>query len=477
MKIIPLIGLCALFVQHQGRTQCECPELPPLKKDVITVEVSNANELQQALLAAQSNDGNFEILLEDGVYQLNQNLLYIGQNMNDLTIRSKSGKAENVTIRGNGMTGNVTHIFNIAAKNFTAADMTIGWVANHAVQIHGENDADSALIQNIRFFDIGEQMLKGSGGATGMHSDDCVVQCCHFEFSNGVASQYYTGGIDTHQGRNWYVYNNTFIDIRSPDQQLAEHAIHFWNGCEGTVVENNTIINCDRGIGFGLGAKGHEGGLIQNNMIHTSRDVGIGLESSPYTKVYNNTVITDNYFNSIEYRFDITQNVHIANNLCDKTISSRNNANGVVENNYTFRDPDIFVDYPNHDYHLSSNVPGVVNSAIDVMNEIDFDCNRRSHHGAPDIGADEWMDFSTSTFIQVSKNISIFPNPAFDKIEIDNLEGITEVKAISIQGHTYRLSRVEGQFILSHLPGGTYILSIQTRTGHFHFKRLIIEEG
>ena len=230
-------------------------------------------------------------MLEDGTYELTSNLLYIGTNMTNLTLRSASGNRDAVIIRGQGMTGGVSHIFNVAASNFTVADMTIGWVANHPIQIHAETNADNCLIQNVRFVDANEQLLKVSGGFTLLASDNGVVQCCLFEFTAGVANQWYTGGIDAHRAFNWIVRNNTFKHIRSPDAGLAEHAIHFWIDSEGTIVENNQIINCDRGIGFGLGGRGHTGGIIRNNMVHTSRDVGIGLESASNAKVYNLSLI------------------------------------------------------------------------------------------------------------------------------------------------------------------------------------------
>jgi hypothetical protein len=421
--------------------------------------VSDANELNQALHAANTNNGNYEILLEDGTYQLNQNLLYVSPNMANLTIRSKSNNADQVIIRGTGMKGNVTHIFNVAAKHFTAADLTIGWVANHAVQIHSENDADSCLIQNVKFFDIGEQMIKGSGSDNGMFSDDCTIQCCHFEFTDGVASQYYTGGIDGHKTRNWMVFNNTFVDIRSPDHQLAEHAIHFWNGCIGTVVRNNTIINCDRGIGFGLGQKGHYGGAIINNMVHTSRDVGIGLESSPETEVYNNTVVTDNYFNSIEYRFDVTQNVHIANNLVDKSITSRNGGEGTVESNFTFSDPTIFVDHSGHDYHLSGPVSGITNAGI-ILQEVkdDFDCETRNLNTAIDIGADDLE--TTSTYITSPSvlDLEISPNPTSGLVTINPHILLKEV-CISDGLRNLRVTVDQnGLLDISVLPSGLYMI-------------------
>lgn len=367
---------------------CECDPLPAPTNTTVTV--SDAAALQAALQQANTNNGDMTILLEDGTYQLNSNLLYINTNMNNLTIRSVSGNRDAVIIRGQGMNGGVTHIFNVAASNFTASDMTIGWVANHAIQIHGENNADNCLIQNIRFVDVNEQMLKVSGSTAVEKSDNGIVQCCSFEFTAGTANQWYTGGIDAHKAQNWQVRYNVFKDIASPEANLSEHAIHFWSDAAGTLVENNLIINCDRGIGFGLGSSGHSGGIIRNNMVHTSRDVGIGLETAPNAKVYHNTVVTENYFNSIEYRFAATTNVHIANNLTTENITSRDGGTGIVENNFETNDMNIFEDAGNYNFHLTGSQTQITDAGMTLAEvSTDYDCEMRPDGNAPDIGADE----------------------------------------------------------------------------------------
>ena len=77
---------------------------------------------------------------------------------------------------------------------------------------------------------------------------------------------------------NWIVRDNWFRNLRTPAGQsgIAEHAIHFWKRCstrpQNIVVERNWIVNCDRGIGFGLvdAPGGHHGGasVIRNNMVY-----------------------------------------------------------------------------------------------------------------------------------------------------------------------------------------------------------------
>lgn len=459
-KIIYLSVFSALyFFSNQLLAQCDCPSLPPITGIVDTV--GTVNELQSALHAANQNNGNYTILLEDGIYELNNNLLYIGQNMTNLTIRSLSGDRDAVVIKGNGMDGNIGYIFNVAASGFIAADMTIGWVGNHAIQIHAEHDADFPLIQNVKFVDIKEQMLKVSGSPSSSFSDGGIVQCCEFEFTDGVGYWYYTGGIDAHRAKDWEIRNNIFRHIRSPESMLAEHAIHLWSWSENTLVENNLIINCDRGIGFGLGSSGHNGGIIRNNFVHTSRDVGIGLESAPDVKIYHNTVVTENYFNSIEYRFIETENAHIANNLTNEKIASRDGGTGNVESNFQFTDNSIFVDADNFDYHLMSENSSITGVGIEVAEAgLDFDCHLRMD-GLPDIGADEYNSIINSQD-EILKNdeVLIFPNPNSGSFKVELNEGYKLAIFDLIGNKIVELEKLPNRGILffENFNAGIYLL-------------------
>lgn len=372
---------------EQEPVSCECEPLPPPSGEAVSV--NSVSELESAVNQANEDDGNVTILLGNGAYTLNQ-MLYI--TADNVTIRSESGNRDEVVVRGTGMDGNVPHVFLVAGKNFTAADMTIGWVANHGIQIQGEHDSDNPLIHNVHFVDTNEQMLKISRGTdSNISCDHGIVECCKFEYTAGVGPQYYIGGVDGHRCKNWIVRNNTFMHIRSPDVSLAEHAIHFWSDSENTLVENNLIIDCDRGIGFGLGNSEHSGGIIRNNMVYTSRDVGIGLENAENVRVYHNTVYTDNYFNSIEYRFSGSTGIEIVNNLTNKYIAERDGASATLESNFTDATFLHFVDVANGDLHLDENVPEIIDQGKPLEDvEYDFDCESRPMGEGYDIGADEF---------------------------------------------------------------------------------------
>ena len=357
------------------------------------VVVSNSSELVAAINNANGG-GDKTILLNDGRYTLNDML---GIYASGVTVAGRSGNRDSVIVEGAGMSGGVTHIFNVAGSNFTAQDMTLQKVSNHAIQL--QVDVDSVSIRNLHILDTYEQMVKIAYDPVDIsaRSDDGLIENCLLEYSTGIGPQYYIGGIDGHNARNWIVRNNTFRGFRSPSGDTAEHAIHFWSDSANTIVERNLIINCDRGIGFGLGDRGHSGGIIRNNMIyHNSSegaaDVGIGLESSPGTQVYNNTIYFENsYPNAIEYRFGATTDVLIANNLTNRAIAQREEASGTVSHNLTSAESSWFINPSTGNLRLSYAVPAVVDQGESISGlTVDFDGGSRPQGSGIDIGADEY---------------------------------------------------------------------------------------
>jgi hypothetical protein len=365
-----------------------------------TITVSTVSQLVSALSNANSSGGNATILLENGTYTLSDTL-YV--NSPNITFASVSGIREKVIIQGDAMSANaqVGSLFRVTAGNFQIRDLTLQKCRWHLIQIAGENNADSPIIKNCIFRDSYEQMLKVTFNENypSLTSDNGLVEKCLFEYSAGIGPQYYIGGVDALAAKNWRISNNVFKYIISPSQSVAQFAVHFWTYSSNNIVEKNLIIDCDRGIGFGLSGGPNAGGIIRNNMIYHSAnkgqfaDVGISLWESPDTKVYNNTVFLANDFPwAIEYRFSSTSNVFIVNNLTNKPIVSRDEATGIVTNNVTNAVASWFADVLNGDLHLKSKVNTVVDTGQVVLGlEDDFDGNPRPQGGGIDIGADEFL--------------------------------------------------------------------------------------
>lgn len=462
-----IILFVATPIKSQIDSGCTCTPIPTTGTEIT---VSNVQELESAIDQANINNGNTTIILEPGEYQLSYNLRLITENMANTTIMGSTDNKDDVYIKGLGWDNNlVTHIFLVEADNFTVANMTIGEVFYHPIQVQSNPiDADNFTAQNVKFLDAKEQLLKVSGGGGPLYSDNGKVLCCEFEFTNGIAYQYYTGGIDAHRAVDWEVKYNTFKHIRSPEYDLAEHAIHFWRECSGTIVESNLIINCDRGIGFGLGEgfeNGHTGGLIMNNMVHTSRDVGIGLETSTDTKIYNNTVVTDNYPRSIEYRFTGTTDALITNNLVNGEISDRSSGStGVLTTNYQFASTAIFTGADVYDYHLDGQPNWLVDQGS-YLTEVkkDYDCEDRPVSDVSDIGADQAKLVSVISQVQAQLGITVQPNPSDGIFKLDGLANDCEIYVFNVLGkleHSSKLTSGNAEIDISALSTGTYFLKL-----------------
>ncbi len=365
-------------------TESACTRVP-LEVTGTVVSVTDIDGLLAAVEQA-NRDGNTSIQLENGTYYLTDMLVIRGEGV---TVRSRSGERERVILYGQGMGGPVTHIFNVTGSRFCAADLTLGRVANHAVQIH--SSCDEPVLHNLHIVDAGEQLVKVSYvPGNSESSEDGLMEWCLLEYTAGIGPQYYIGGIDAHQADDWIVRHNTFRSIRSPDDDLAEHAVHFWSGSSGTLVEHNLVVDCDRGIGFGLGDRAHHQGIIRNNMIYVTRDVGIGLESCDGAEVVGNTIFCENYTNAMEYRFTASRDNHIADNLCNASIASRDGGSATLSGNMTDAVSSWFVDVSNGDLHLSSSSLPPVDAGQVLENvTVDFDCETRPKGAAPDVGADE----------------------------------------------------------------------------------------
>jgi len=447
-------------------------ELPPPSGTII--EVSDMQGLLNAIIQANQT-GNVDIIVESGVYEYDVELvswiswgLLLGKD--NITIRSKTGNRDDVIIRGKGMDGNISSIFVIGADNITIANVTLGWVKNHAIQVKGESDADNFLAHNVRFVDTFEQMFKVSYNSwnPSVTADNGIIRNCLFEYTAGIGPQWYIGGIDCHAGKNWVIKENVFRDIVSPEANLAEHAIHFWSDAENTIAIGNLITNCDRGIGFGLGSRGHGSGLIANNMVHTTRDVGIGLENANGVKVFNNTVVSEGYPFSIEYRFSGTQ-ATITNNLCNASIQLRNDGVAELSSNVENFDPTGFVNYQEGDLHLlrnKSNNKLLVDQG-ETLEEItvDIDNQPRPTGRGYDIGADELVKAVkgvkvTPAFLYMEPGWTkqlrpvVYPNNAYDK-------------SVTWSSSDTLVAKVDEDGMVTAISGGNAVVTAKTNDGEF----------
>jgi hypothetical protein len=392
-----------------------CAPLPDSNETIVRVSPSQAADLPTIVREASSGT---TILLEDGTFKPGAPLQF---RQSGVTLRSASNDATKVVIDGEY---SVTEPVFIVASDVTVAHVTITRAIDHLVHVSPRGEATEnvtgTLLYGLRLIDGGEQFVKvNPNGDRTAFVDDGRVECSFFEMTDDGRPHVernpggcYTGGIDNHSSQGWVVRNNEFRDIYCAGEGLAEHAVHFWSASRDTLVENNTIINCARGIGFGLGESGgdrdyaddpypnagyigHYDGIIRNNVIYADNqwfDTGMELAQARGAKVYHNTVFSTDeatgFYSSIDHRFANTD-VDIRNNLVDR-ITRRNDANGQVEDNLEGIGPELFVDAASLDFHLAEGASAAIDQGVEVDEAgVDIDGQPHDRGAAPDLGADE----------------------------------------------------------------------------------------
>jgi hypothetical protein len=394
-----------------------CTALAPIPTDAIRVGPERASELAAIVSGAPAGA---TIALEDGTYtstasdEASRRLIF---RQPGVTLRSASGDAARVVIDGEYVT---TELLYVVADDITIANVTLIHAVDHLAHVTSEtaDPTTGARFSGVVFADSGEQQVKINPGTADGWTDDGVIECSSFTLTDAGRPQIeragggcYTGGIDAHASRGWIVRHNRFTGIYCAGEGLAEHAVHFWRSSRDTLVENNRIVDCARGIGFGLDDTterraypddpypgvapiAHFDGVIRNNVIFGNvpyYDTGIELHYARGARVHHNTVVSTDaatgFFSSIDYRFATTQ-VAIANNLT-RRITVRDGGSATLEANLESTMLDLFVDASALDFHLSPSASAAIDQGITLDDAgLDLDGEQRTD-GSPDIGADE----------------------------------------------------------------------------------------
>ncbi len=393
-----------------------CKPLPKATGTVVKVKPGQSKQLPAMIRKAAAGT---TFLLEDGTYTFSGGYEDRGLFLDKpgLTLRSASGVRSKVIIDGEYKSGELVFV---RASDVTVADLTIKGGKYHAIHVSSNKvHIKNTRLHNLHVLDSRQQLIKVNPH-DGHYVDNGSLDCSVLELTAAgrklvdkvSGTGCYTGGIDAHSAWGWKVRQNTFKGIFCDNGKIAEHAVHFWATSRDTLVERNVIIDCSRGVGFGMsssgktrkypdnpypkiaGYMGHIDGVIRNNVIHgtylTAKyyDTGIELAQNPGGKVYHNTIVTKPVFASIDYRYSNTDAV-IRNNLVYK-IRQRQGAKGKVDHNLTAAPASLFVSLPNINYRLKASAAAAIDkgAALGVAGGLDLD-GKPHDVGAPDLGAYE----------------------------------------------------------------------------------------
>jgi hypothetical protein len=400
MPKLTRVAIIALVLVLRGTPSSALPpEAPPLPAPSGTVvSVASVTQLQDALATLTSGT---TVVVQPGRYALTRDLWI--RNVSNVALRGATNDRDDVVIVGRGMTttgvGMVLHVSN--ASDVLIANLSLGEVYYHPLQLHGEANVSDVHVYNVRLFNGGEQLLKAStDDVTGVVRG--LIEYSVFEYTNMGPDDGYTNGVDALLASDWVIRHNFFRNIRSSGR-LTGPAVLMWRGSKQTQTYGNTFINCERAINYGISVTGvrpdHRGGSIYNNIIYREvggtphPDAGISVWDSPDTAVFHNTVIQNGtYPAAIEARYTSTTGVVIQNNLTDGRIILRDGSPASIVSNYTSAAGDLFVDPTAGDLHLVETATVAIDQALPGSLGSDWDGQPRD--AMPDLGADEYVEVS-----------------------------------------------------------------------------------
>jgi hypothetical protein len=322
----------------------------------------------------------------------------------DLVLRGHDGDRSRVAIVGQGLDEHDVGVaLSVSAPRVTLADLTVGAVGFHGVQVRGEKHADRLTLHNVRVVDTGQQLLKGSMAADGRGPHEGLVACSCFEFTDHAPSDY-SDGIDVLGGHGWVVRDSLFRRIRGPRERdwAAGPAIVFWGHSEDATIERNFVIDCSRGIALGMapGLHGleptdHRGGSIRNNVLcnlNSWADEAIEVNAAPGVSIEHNSVLVEGHTPwSISVRYQ-TSDCVVRNNLTNRPIVARDGARMALDGNVSDARRDWFVDPEHCQLRLARRDLPAVDAGVPIPGiREDLDLRPRLNGKAPDAGAFEYV--------------------------------------------------------------------------------------
>jgi hypothetical protein len=411
MKVLFLAFCLGFPARLFGASPGNAPQLPIT--GVRIVNVSTEPQLQTAMGNLQSGD---TILLANGTYNLT-GTLYINGRQN-VTIRGTNGST-NVVLVGKGMDnasyGNVPFGIWANGTNITIAHLTIRDTWDNEIIFN--SGAQSPHVYCVRLLNSGSQFIKSNPTDVnaGLGVNNGVIEYCWFEYTGSPPDDHgsgtgYFNGISAHAAQNWIVRGNLFKNLHNPDTAayLWNPAVLFWRHSINTLTEQNTFLNVDRAVAYGLDNTtpyfDHAGGVIRNNfvvltngLLSASRKAGsdgsIIAWNSPGTQVDHNSVLLNgNEFYAVEFRFSTTTNGTARNNLADAPIHLRDSATAALSGNLLTAVSGMFVSSTNADLHLVASATNAIDHAPTLGSVTnDFDGDTRPRGASSDIGADEFV--------------------------------------------------------------------------------------
>ncbi len=376
------------------------------------VPVADTKGLLQAIRSAEPGD---VITLAPGTYRIKERTIGVskaGTAQNPIQVRAQElGEAK---IELDSLEG-----FLINAPFWVFENLDIKGVCSshsyceHAFHVVGKGRG--FVLRNSRLHEF-NAMIKANGldSRDGGRDwpDGALIEGNSFYNSSIRQTRSPVVPVDAVGTNNWTIRENFFADYSKGRGDKISTAAFIKGNSSGGVFENNLVVGeyshsggIRLGLSFGGGGTGknvardkdvtfeHTDGIMRNNVVMYTSDVGIYLNKSKNTQVMNNLLFQTM---GIDVRFEESTAV-LKNNLLNGKIRERDGGTAVAENNLYLNGgifkknfTDIFKNPWEGDFSLVDTGPvqdkGVPNQ------HVHFDFCNRLRDGIPDMGPFEFKN-------------------------------------------------------------------------------------
>jgi parallel beta-helix repeat protein len=378
------------------------------------VPVSTVDALESAISDAQAGD---LILVAPGTYDMpngRNDCVANGTATEPIVLRAEN-PGQTIIQFGAGLVEG----FYVAGSYWVFEDLILeGTCAEdsqceHAFHVSG--DADGLVIRKniIRNFNA-QIKANRSPSDPALFPDDVLVEYNEFYDTAPRNTSNPVTKIDVVGGRRWIVRANYIHDFAKAEGNNISYAAFLKGNSRDGLFERN-LVQCESlhagqirlGLSFGGGGSGppsiceegtckpeHQNGTMRNNIIaNCPADVGIYINASSDTKIFNNTLYDTT---GIDMRFTETTG-EVRNNLLNGQLRSRDGA--IFEESHNISQIDLadlqswFSDAAELDFSLV-NGASFVDQGTTIASVTDDYCTTPRDDGAHDIGALEYTEES-----------------------------------------------------------------------------------
>ena len=383
----------------------KAPPLPAPREHVI--KAGTVDEIRAALKDVKPGG---TILIADGHYMMH----HLEISVENVTVRSASGKRDKVIIDGNRGKGNTYagELVRLTRDGITVADLTIQNAKWNGFKLY--NKVSGARIYNCVIHNVWQrgvkQGLRPEVDGKRQYNHSNRVQYCLFyndrpkQWGDDPADDKgttrfggnYIGGMDVMAAKGWTVSDNVFVNIKGRSKS-GRGAIFMWVGGEDCVVERNIIINCDRAICIGNPSGSNTDRIrhatrftVRNNFVTNCPGNAIEFDWTRDCRFVHNSVhSTDGRLLVI---YAANDGLEVRNNILNGRRPSLVRTTGkiTIEDNLHKLAADRFVDAARGNLRLKETATAAIDKAKPLKDvPQDIDCHPRG--ARPDLGADELL--------------------------------------------------------------------------------------